>query len=153
MSELSIEHQLEQWAKQHLPIYQFINVSIDSVSNELYQCSVAIDKNTANHVNTIHAAVQFACGEILGGLIVLANRKKQSYIPVVKRIIIDFLKPALTDITAITHFSNDQVELMNTTLENNGRFDFELNTTIFDRHQNVIAKLQGSYVVTRLPVE
>ena len=73
----TIEQEIEQWAKARLPVYEFMDLSVVSVSAGVYQCVVPLTKNTGNHINTVHAAFQWASVEILGGLVVLTKRSDE----------------------------------------------------------------------------
>ena len=141
---MTIENELEDWARENLPIYEFMDLKVLSVSEGLYKCFVPLSGNTGNHIKTVHAAFQWASAEILGGLAVLSTRKDDKYVPVVKSLSIEFKRPALTDITSEALFSRKQVEVMNTALESIGRYDFELASVIRDSGGEVVAEAFGS---------
>ena len=124
-----------------------MNLKVLSVADGLYKCFVPLSVNTGNHINTGHAAFQWASAEILGGLVVLSNRKDDKYVPVVRSLSIEFKQPALTDITSEAVFSMEQVEEMNTALESTGRYDFELASVIKDSEDRVVAEALGLYAV------
>jgi acyl-coenzyme A thioesterase PaaI-like protein len=144
---MTIEHELEKWARENLPIYEYMDMRITSVSDGLYQCRVPLSENTGNHIGTVHAAFQWASVEILGGLVVLSSRKDEKYVPVVKGLSIEFTRPALTDITSEAFFSREQAEEMNSVLASTDRFDFDLNSVIKDADGNVVAEALGHYAV------
>lgn len=141
------EQAIEQWLKSALPVYEFMDLSIISVSDGVYRCFVPLSKNTGNHINTVHAAFQWACAEMLGGLVVLSQRTDEKYVPVVRGVDIEFKRPALSDITAEAHFSAKDAETMNAALAASGRYDFELSATIRDAHGEVVAEATGFYAV------
>jgi len=143
----TIEQEVEQWAKSTLPIYEFMGLSVVSVSDGVYQCHVPLTKNTGNHINTVHAAFQWASAEILGGLVVLTKRTEEKYVPVVKSLNIEFKRPALSGITSEALFSEKDVEMMNSALAASGRYDFELSCTIQDTNGEVVAEATGCYAV------
>ena len=147
---MTIENELEDWARANLPIYEFMDLKVLSVSEGLYQCFVPLSRNTVNHIKTVHAAFQWASAEILGGLAVLSTRKDEKYVPVVKSLDIEFKRPALTSITSEALFSSKQVDLMNTALESTGRYDFELASVIKDSEGEVVAEALGRYAVRTL---
>ena len=144
---MTIENEIEGWARENLPIYEFMDLKVLSVSDGLYKCFVPLSGNTGNHIKTVHAAFQWASAEILGGLAVLSTRKEDKYVPVVKSLSIEFKRPALTDITSEALFSSKQVEVMNTALESTGRYDFDLASVIRDREGEVVAEALGQYAV------
>ena len=142
-----VEKELEQWARKNLSVYEFMDLKIDSVSNGIYRCSVPLTRNTGNHINTVHAAFQWASVEILGGLVVLSNRPDEKYVPVVRSLDIEFKRPALSDITSEAYFSDEEVEVMNTALASTGRYDFTLCSVIRDANDEVVAEATGCYAV------
>ncbi len=147
MNNIRLEKEIEAWARQQLPVYEFMDLNILSVSGGLYKCFVPLSANTGNHIKTVHAAFQWASAEILGGLVVLANRKDDKYVPVVKSLNIEFNQPALTDIVSEAAFSMGQVEEMNAALATSGRYDFELASVIKDSGDKVVAEALGHYAV------
>ena len=142
-----VEKELEQWARKNLSVYEFMDLKIDSVSNGIYRCSVPLTRNTGNHINTVHAAFQWASVEILGGLVVLSNRPDEKYVPVVRSLDIEFKRPALSDINSEAYFSDEEVEVMNTALASTGRYDFTLCSVIRDANDEVVAEATGCYAV------
>lgn len=144
---MTIETELQDWARENLPIYEFMDLTIHSASEGVYKCLVPLSGNTGNHINTVHAALQWASAEILGGLVVLSTRTDEKYVPVVKSLSIEFTRPAFTDITSEAVFSNEQVAVMNTALESTGRFDFELPSLIRDSEGEIVARALGQYAV------
>ena len=60
MASVTIEQQLQAWTRENLPVYTFIDLKIISASNGLYQCFLPLTSNIGNHINTVHAAFQWA---------------------------------------------------------------------------------------------
>ena len=141
------ESAIEAWAREHLPVYEFMDLKVLSVSQGVYKCRVPLSENTGNHINTVHAAFQWASAEMLGGLVVLSNRTDEKFVPVVKSLSIDFKQPALTDVTAEARFSMERVAAMNAALESTGRYDFDLASVIRDSAGLVVAEAVGRYAV------
>ena len=144
---IPIEKEIEAWARKNLPVYEFMDLKVINSSDGLYRCLVPLSKNTTNHIFTVHAAFQWAAAEILGGLVVLCNRKDEKYVPVVKGLNIDFKAPALSDITSTAYFADRDVVEMNSALESTGRYDFALNSKIRDTNEQVVAEAEGYYAV------
>lgn len=147
-----IEKELEAWARDALRVYDYMDLEVISVTNGVYQCFVPLNRNTGNHVNTVHAAFQWAAAEVLGGLIVLSNRPEDKYVPVVRSMSIEFQRPALSGITSEAMFPDRRVEAMIASLESTGRHDFELCSVVRDADGEVVAETTGRYAVrTREP--
>ena len=100
----------------------------------------------------MHAAFQWASAEILGGLVVLTNRADPKHVPVVNSLDIKFIRPALSDITSEALFSQQDVELMNSTLADSGRYDFNLSSTIRNADGEIVAEASGCYAVRHMDV-
>ena len=141
------EQEIEAWAKSNLPIYEYMGLEVTSVSDGIYSCFLPLNPNTGNHIGTVHAAFQFAAAEILGGLVVLTKRTDTRYVPVVKSLNIEFIRPALSGIRSEARFSDEQVEAMNLALESTGRYDFDLNSVIRNAQGDVVAEDTGCYSV------
>jgi acyl-coenzyme A thioesterase PaaI-like protein len=141
------EKELEEWAKTFMPVYHFMDITVDSVTDGLYRCTVPLNTNTGNHINTVHAAFQWAAVEMFGGLVVLTKRSREDYVPVVRNLEIEFLQPAFTDISSEAFFSDRDVEKMNLAMKNYGRYDFELSSTIKNTDCEIVAKAKGTYAI------
>ena len=146
-----VENELEQWARKNLPVYEFMDLKVDSVSNGVYRCSVPLTQNTGNHINTVHAALQWASAEMLGGLVVLANRPDEKFVPVLRSLDIEFKRPARSDITAEARFTDDEVDAMVSALRTAGRYDFELCALIRDIDGEIVAEARACYAIRTIP--
>ncbi len=143
----TIEQNIEDWCRSNLPAYEFMDLKVTSVSGGVYRCFVPLTRNTGNHINTVHAAFQWAAAEMVGGLPVLARRKDEKYVPVVKGVNIQFKRPAFSDITAEAKFSEEDVQAMNEALASTGRYDFELSSSIRNAEGEIVAQATGFYAV------
>jgi hypothetical protein len=47
---MTLENKLETWARENLPVYEFMDLKVLSVSQGLYKCLVPMSRNTGNHV-------------------------------------------------------------------------------------------------------
>lgn len=61
------------------------------------------------------------------------------YLLVLKEMNIKFLKPAMEDVAATTHFSEQQALELNNALTDNSRHDFDLHSEIKGKAGNVLA--------------
>jgi acyl-coenzyme A thioesterase PaaI-like protein len=147
---MTIESELEDWARGSMPIYDFMGLKVLSVSEGLYKCFVPLTASTGNHIKTVHGVFQWASAEVVGGLAVISTRKNDKYVPIAKSLNINFKQPAFTDITAEALFSSKQAEAMNVALESAGRYDFELTSVIRDSEGEVVAEALGHYAVREL---
>ncbi|MEP0201572.1 MAG: PaaI family thioesterase [Halioglobus sp.] len=134
--------------KKSCPLYDFFGLKVLELSDESFKVSMPLNDSTCNHVGMIHAGVLFAAGEILGGMVVsqhLADPVR--FQPVVRDLKIEFLKPALTEITASAHFDSEMAKAMNQELAESGRFDFVLEAQLKDTNNQVVAKTTANYAL------
>jgi hypothetical protein len=61
--------------------------------------------------------------------------------------LLEFKRPALSDITSEALFSEKDVEIMNSALAASGRYDFELSSIIRDTSGEIVAAATGCYAV------
>lgn len=67
--------------------------------------------------------------------------------PVIRSLNIEFKKPAMTDIITEAYFSEQDAEKMNTAMESDGRYDFELKINIKNASGEIVSEVKGSYAI------
>lgn len=140
---------IESIIKSVLPLATFMDVKILQAQDETYSCLVPLNDNTKNHFNSVHAAIQWAGAELLGGVVWIKNMPSDDYLLVLKEMNIKFVKPVMEDVTATTYFSDEQALELNHALADNGRHDFDLHSEIKDKAGNVLANTHAQYAVRR----
>jgi hypothetical protein len=96
----------------------------------------------------MHAALQWASAEVLGGLIVAASGiDLAKYLAVVKSFHIEFKKPATSAIVGEARFSDSDMNAMLRRLDDHGRCDFELDAYIKDEAGETVAQGRGVYAI------
>ena len=144
----SLESKLQRNLRANLPIYEYMDLRIESASNGIYRCMVPMIENNMNHFRTIHAALQWAAAEVLGGLVwTLSKPEEGDFVPVVRRFEIDFERPAFGDIVAETRFPKDQSDTMRSELKSKGRYDFVLESEIRNLDEETLAVGKGFYAI------
>jgi len=98
-----------------------------------------------NHFGALYAGSLFSVAEMLGGAISNASFDVPGGVPLVKRVEIDFLRPALTAVSASTELSADEVARVQAEATANGKANFELLTEVTDEEGTVVAKTHGFY--------
>lgn len=109
-----------------------------------------LNERTGNHVNTFHAAFQFALAESIGGIVVFDNRADESFVPLVKSVNMDFRKPAATDLVAVSRFSERDADAMNQAMKDSGRFNFTLEIDIQNLDGETVSVMTAVYAVRKL---
>jgi acyl-coenzyme A thioesterase PaaI-like protein len=98
----------------------------------------------------MYAGVLFTVGEVLGGALAMATFDMSSYFPLVKRLEIDFLKPARSDVRASTSLRQDEIERVRAAAEETGKGQFELVAELHDQAGMLVARTVGIYQIRRL---
>lgn len=131
------------------PIYSHIGLTVESVSNGIYRCQIPINDQNLNHIRTIHACIQWAAAEVLGGLVVIANLDHSRLFFVVRTVTIRFLKPARTDVSAEAFFADKRVEALQDKLILRGEASFDLDAVIRDNHGTIVAETSAEYLIRK----
>lgn len=143
-------NQIEATVKQVLPLAKFMDVEVLSAADGDYRCRVPLNEQTKNHFNSVHAAIQWAGAELLGGLIWIQNQQGSNYRFVMREMTIRFLKPAMDDIEACAQFDDAQINAMKSDLQETGRHDFELEAEIKNKNGDVLATTTGCYAIRKI---
>jgi thioesterase domain-containing protein len=102
-----------------------------------------------NHIGTMYAGSLFTLGEIMGGAIFVASMDINKYFPLVKEVQIRYRRPATTDITVETSFSEDQIKNIVSVLNEKGKSDVPLELNLIDAHGEVVAIVTGRWQVRK----
>src|SRR4051794_14655183 len=97
-----------------------------------------------NHFGVAYAGSLFSVAEMLGGVIG-GFFDVPGAIPLVKRVEIDFLRPAMTAATATTTLSEDEHARVQAEATANGKANFELLTEVVGEDGTVVARTHGFY--------
>ncbi|MFL6023044.1 MAG: PaaI family thioesterase [Marmoricola sp.] len=97
-----------------------------------------------NHFGVAYAGSLFSVAEMLGGVIG-GFFDVPGAIPLVKRVEIDFLRPAMTAATATTTLSEDEHARVQAEATENGKANFELLTEVVGEDGTVVARTHGFY--------
>lgn len=102
-----------------------------------------------NHVGTTYAGSLFSVGEVLGGLVGL-SAGLDGFAPVVRRMEVEYLAPARSDVTARTGLTEDEAADLVRTARAEGRAAFVLEAVLTDEDGTVVARTRGEYQLRRL---
>ncbi|MEM6606868.1 MAG: YiiD C-terminal domain-containing protein, partial [Pseudomonadota bacterium] len=121
------ESRVESRLRELLPLYKHIDLTIESVSGGVFRCKIPLNEANKNHFGTVHAALQFAVAEVLGGLVGESlGVLNDQHVGVVKNFEIHFKKPATTDVIAETRMPVGDLTALAERIEADGRVDFDL---------------------------
>lgn len=97
-----------------------------------------------NHFGVAYAGSLFSVAEMLGGIIG-GFFDVPGAIPLVKRLEIDFTRPAMSAATARTTLSPEDIARVQAEASENGKSNFELLTEVTDDEGTVVARTHGFY--------
>jgi uncharacterized protein (TIGR00369 family) len=147
MSKISEEKAMEVSMKSNSAAYDYMGLCIEQASDGIFRASIPHNKNTTNHFNGIHAALQFAVAECLGGLVWRSVNMSKGYVIVVRDVSINFKRPALSAISAQACFSQADVEKLKNDLAADGRCDYLLPSEIKDESGQIVSKVVANYAI------
>ncbi|MDN5743539.1 MAG: thioesterase domain-containing protein [Nocardioidaceae bacterium] len=120
---------------------------------ELERTAVAARLPTApnrNHFGVTYAGSLFTVAEVLGGLFPRTSLTTDGGVPLVKRLEIDFLLPATSDVVARATLTEDEIARILAEYADRGKSNFELVTEVSDAGGAVVARTRGDYQLRRL---
>ncbi|RNL79131.1 PaaI family thioesterase [Nocardioides marmorisolisilvae] len=97
-----------------------------------------------NHFGVAYAGSLFSVAEMLGGIIG-GFFQVPGAIPIVKRLEIDFTRPAMTAATASTTLSEEEQARVQSEATETGKANFELLTEVVGEDGTVVARTHGFY--------
>jgi uncharacterized protein (TIGR00369 family) len=145
LSEASIQAYL--W--KVLPIYEHVGLTVESARDEVYRCRVPLNEQNRNHINTVHAAIQWAAAEVLGGLVIVGNFDLGELFAVVRSVSIEFLRPARSAIVAEACFTEAQAEELRRELADRDEAEFALDAVIRDESGTEVARSNARYLIRK----
>jgi acyl-coenzyme A thioesterase PaaI-like protein len=133
--------------KKLVRLYETLDLSV-GIDGDRYWARMPLDDQSRSHVGTVHAAVQWAVAEVLGGVVVLhVFGGPAKVFLVVKHVSIDFVGPARTDVIAETTFTAAEGEELVKAVVEDGEAELELTFTVRDEAGEVVAEARGIYLL------
>lgn len=106
-----------------------------------------------NHVNTVYAGSMFAFAELCGGAIFQATYGFDTWVPIVKKAGIRYVKPATDDLTCELKISEEEAKERIAPIEERGRGDFILSIPLLDKAGEEVAIAEINYYIIPIPTE
>lgn len=133
------------------PLYEHIGLVVESARDGIYRCRVPLTQQNGNHLNTVHAAIQWAVAELLGGMVTVVTFGIEHRIFVaVRSVSIEFLRPARTTITAEALFGEQDALQMKRLVIAGSNATFRLRAVIRSDSGETVATSDAEYVVRPL---
>ena len=147
--EASPEARIEARLKRNFPIYDYVGLEVQSASDGVYRCFIPYRPSNMNHISTIHAAIQWAASEVLGGLVMMSALEGMDFFAVVKKVSIEFKRPARTGVTTEALFDDRQVEAFKADFERRGEGQFSLDVAVCDAEGVGVASAHAVYLARK----
>lgn len=103
-----------------------------------------------NHIGGVYAGALFTLAEIPGGALFYTSFDETRYFPVVKEMLITFLRPARTDVYIEISLSEQELNRITAEAEDKGKADFILLGEIKDTAGHIVARSRGVYQIRDL---
>jgi len=143
------KRELQAWARDTLPLYDYIDLSIDSVGDGVFRCSAPLSNRNKNGNDSMHAMVIWALAELSGRLAMLAEGLSEAHVTVVRHVRIDFRRSALSGITAEVEFTDEDMADLYEVLESEDQCDFDVLSILKDSEGRIVAEATCAYTVRK----
>ncbi|MCX5873162.1 MAG: YiiD C-terminal domain-containing protein [Deltaproteobacteria bacterium] len=100
-----------------------------------------------NHIGGVYAGALFTLAEIPGGALFYTSFDETKFYPVVKEMLITFLRPARTDVSIEISLSEEEINRITAEAEEKGKADFVLEGQIKDATDRIVARSRGVYQI------
>jgi acyl-coenzyme A thioesterase PaaI-like protein len=138
---------LETLLRQAVPFYEYMDIRVEQVDDGVYRVRAPLLPQTTSHVGTVHAPIQWAAAEALGGIVALdVFGGLEDIFLVVRNVNYDFLKAARTDVIAETRFDAEAAAKLKADVAG-GEGHIEIAIQVLDENGTEVAKATGRYLV------
>lgn len=143
MTESTSLEQMTADARAMVPILGAMGLEVLEVTPLSAAARIPAEPN-ANHFGAMYAGSLFSVAEMLGGLMA-GHMDVPGGVPLVRRMEIDFLRPATTAVTARTTLSDTDFARVQTDAVADGKANYELIGEVTDEAGTVVARTHGYY--------
>lgn len=150
MSGGALEAQIQELLYRVCPLYAHIGLSVEHARDGLYRCRVPLTPTNINHLGTVHAALQWALAEVLGGLAVLSIFPPERFAKLYAAVTwaeTDFIKPARGALVAEARLDSGEQDRVRAAVDGGDEGRFGLETAVCLEDGSVVARLRAKYIV------
>lgn len=144
------ESQIEALLREVCPLYAHIGLVVEQARDGRYRCRVPMTAANRNHLGTVHAALQWAVAEVLGGLAVLTIFPPQRFAALYAAVTwaeVDFVRPARGALVAEATLADAEHARVRAEVDAGGEGRFALECRVCLDDGTEVARLRGRYVV------
>jgi thioesterase domain-containing protein len=102
-----------------------------------------------NHVGMVYAGSLFSLADYTGGVLFSSCFDLKQYIPILKEASIVYRRPAMTDMTIETSFTQDEIKELKQTADSVGKADFVKEFELKDENGTVCCTARGSFQIRK----
>lgn len=140
----TVEAGIEALLHRVCPLYAHVGMTVEQARDGHYRCQLPMTAANSNHLGTIHAALQWALAEVLGGLAVLTIFPPERFARLyaaVSAAEVQFIRPARGALIAEAQLASAEHDRVRAAVDagNEGRFSLD--------DGSVVARLRGDYIV------
>lgn len=150
MSADAAEREIQDLLHRVCPLYAHMGLSVEHARDGHYRCRVPLTPATINHLGTVHAALQWALAEVLGGLAVLSIFPPARFATLYAAVTwseSEFLKPARGALVAESRLNAAEQDRVRAAVDAGDEGRFGLETTVSLEDGTVVAQLRARYIV------
>ncbi|WP_196780896.1 YiiD C-terminal domain-containing protein [Nocardioides sambongensis] len=140
--------ELTAYVRKMIPVMAAMEIEVVEADRTTVAARLPIGANV-NHFGSAYAGSLFTVAEVLGGLYASTSLVLEGAVPLVKRLEIDFRRPANTDVVARATLTEDEIARILAETEERGKSDFQLAAEVTDEAGTVVAATLGHYQMRR----
>lgn len=146
--DLATPAEIQAMIRRLCPLYQHIDLRVETVSDPV-ACTVPLTAANANHLGGMHAAVQWALAEAVGGVAYFAHPELGPCWIAVRDVSIEFNAVARTDLRAEARFGAADVAAIARQLDAHGTAEYTVDLAVRDTAQRIVTTATGHYYLRR----
>jgi len=127
-----------------IPILGHMGVQVEAFERGYVKLRLPFAPNI-NHVGMIYAGSLFSLAETPGGLLFNSAFSFKDFVPVIAKLDIKFIKPALTDITVEARLSGQELQRLERDLHADGKARFKLSLALKNESGDIVTTTNGYY--------
>jgi len=149
-SRPTVEAEIETLLHRVCPLYAHAGLTVEQAHDGRYRCRLPMTAANSNHLGTIHAALQWALAEVLGGLAVLTIFPPERFARLyaaVSAAEVQFIRPARGALIAEAQLAAAEQHRVRAAVDAGAEGRFSLDSEVRLDDGGVVARLRGDYVV------
>lgn len=148
---VDIEKLKARFAKQTIKYVKMAELRADILEERHVKISLPLKDIHVNHIGGAYAGSTFVLCEVAGGYAIFSAFGDESYVPIVSKMTIEYLKPTKNECYVEISFTKEEAEALIKPIEERGKGRLPFTFYVEDTEGNRIAKMDAVYYL--LPKE